>query len=299
MEKVETFAFKQLLSPMRAPEGRFFAADYTLNLYRGCNHGCIYCDTRSECYQIDRFDTLRVKENCIPMLEKELRAKKKPGIVFLGAASDGYNAIEKKLEITRQSLLLFKKYSFGVGLTTKSDLAARDAALLSAMGKVAPAYCTFSITTAEDELSRLIEPGAPVSSRRFAAMEALAGAGVFTGLWLNPVLPFLTDSQENIAALLARTAQAGGRYAVCHFGMTLRTGNREYFYSALDKHPRFRGIKQRYVDAFKLDYECPSPKAEALYAAFKEECQRLGLLYRFVDINRAMAEHCPAQLSLF
>ncbi len=295
----ETFLAKRLLSPVRYPEDAFFLADYNINLYRGCNHGCIYCDTRSECYRIERFDHIRHKKDCLAMLEQELRQKKKPGVVAVGAASDPYNRMEKDLEITRQSLLLLKKYGFGAGLTTKGTLMARDADVLADMGKTAPVYGTFSITAAEDALSLRLEPGAPPTSQRFAAMKELAQAGVFVGTWICPVVPFLTDSWDNLEALLEKTAEAGGRYAVCHFGMTLRTGNREYFYAHLDKDPSFQGIKQKFVDAFGLQYSCVAPQAEALRARYEEACARRGLLHRFTDINRAARAGCPTQLALF
>lgn len=296
---VETFPAKRLLTPTSYSEEEFYAADYNLNLYRGCNHGCIYCDTRSECYRIDRFDTVRVKKDCIPMLESELRQKKKPGIVSMGAASDPYNAPEEELQITRQALLLLRRYNFGVGIPTKGSLIARDADVLAKMGRAAPVRVSFSITTVDDDLAALIEPGAPSSTKRFQAMGTLAQAGVFTGTWINPMLPFLTDSRENLRAVIAQTADSGGRFAVCHFGMTLRTGNREYFYATLDAQPRFRGIKERYADAFGLSYYCSAQSAETLYALFQEECERHGLVYRFGDVNRAMRKGCPAQMTLF
>lgn len=297
--RAETFPAKRLLTPSRHEETAFFPGEYTLNLYRGCNHGCLYCDSRSECYHIDRFDQVRIKEHCLAMLERELRGKKRAGIVMMGAASDPYNGLEERLCLTRQALLLLKRYHFGVGIPTKGALVARDAELLAEMGKAAPAYVSFSITAAEDGLSRLLEPQAPPSSARFAAMGALARAGVFTGLWLNPVLPFLTDSQENLGALLLQTKENGGRYAICHFGMTLREGNREYFFAGLAKEPRFSGLTQRYADAFGLSYFCPSPQADALWRFFQAECQRLGLLFRFEDIAYALTQGCPEQLSMF
>jgi DNA repair photolyase len=296
---VETFPAKRLLTPTHIAEKDFFAAEYNMNLYRGCNHGCIYCDTRSDCYRIDRFNTVRCKENCIAMLEQELRQKRRAAMVSMGAASDPYNALESGLGLTRRALELLKRYHFGVGITTKGTLIDRDANLLAEIGKSAPVRVAFSITTAEDELSALIEPGAPSSSHRFAALAALAEAGVYAGVWINPMLPFLTDSPDNLLALLKATAECGGRFAVCHFGMTLRTGNREYFYAALDREPRFQGLKKQYAEAFGLSYVCASPQAEDLYALFKQECKRLGLSCRFEDINRAMGESCPRQMSLF
>lgn len=296
---IETFPAKRLLTPQAtSPEG-FFEANYNTNLYRGCNHGCIYCDTRSDCYQIDRFDVVRCKENCLSLLEGELRQKKRAGVVSMGAASDPYNNREADLCLTRQALELLRKYSFGVGIPTKGDLIARDADVLADISKAAPVRISFSITTPDDRLASLLEPGAPPPSKRFQAMAALAQAGVFTGTWLNPVLPFLTDGEDTLQALLEETARHGGCYAVCHFGMTLRSGNREYFFAALEAEPAFAGMKQRYVDAFGLSYMCPSPQANRLARLFRETCRRLGLLYRFADINRAARDRCPQQLSLW
>ena len=296
---IATFSAKRLLTRVHYEEGAYFPADYTMNLYRGCNHGCIYCDTRSECYGIDRFDEIRYKDNCLAMLEAELRQKRKPGVVSLGAASDSYNAAENTLGLTRQALQLLKRYSFGVGIPTKGDLVARDTDILAEMGRAAPVYVSFSITTAEDGISRLLEPGAPASSRRFAAMKELAAAGILVGTWLNPMLPFLTDSDDNLLALVDETAASGGRFALCHFGMTLRGGNREYFYAALEKEPRFQGVKQRYVNAFGLRYECASPRADRLWLIFQERCEKRKLLYRFKDIARAAGEYGPTQMKLF
>ncbi len=297
-QRVETFPAKRLLTPVRYGEG-FFPAEYTMNLYRGCNHGCLYCDTRSDCYRIDRFDQVRHKENCLAMLERELQSKRKAGTVLLGAASDGYNALEKQLGLTRQALLLLKRYGFGAGICTKGALVARDAELLGEMGKQAPAYVTFSITTADEGLCGLLEPGAPSTSRRFGAMKELARAGVFTGTWMNPMVPFLTDNRENLLAVLERTKESGGRFALCHFGMTLRSGNREYFYAALEREPRFAGVKERFVKAFGLDYFCPSPRAGELYPLFQEACERLGLLSGFGEISRALREQSPRQMTLW
>ena len=296
---IETFPAKRLLLPVRHGDDQFFSADYNMNLYRGCNHGCIYCDTRSECYHIDRFDEIRYKQDCLHMLESELRQKRKTGVIFMGSASDSYNAAEPALCLTQRALILLKRYGFGVGITTKSDLSARDGDILTEMSKTAPTYLIFSITAAEDSLSRLLEPGAPVSSRRFAAMQALAKQGVFTGTWICPVVPFVTDHEENILSLIDQTADAGGRFVMCPLGMTLRTGNREYFYEALEGLPAFRGVKQQYVDTFGLQYQCASPRAEALWPILVERCQKKGLLYRFAEISAAIRGQCPSQLRFF
>ena len=293
---METVQAKQLLTPLHATV-HFFHSDYNLNLYRGCSHGCVYCDSRSVCYQLDRFDQVRVKEDALSMLREELRRKRKPGLVSTGAMSDPYNPYEKDLEVTRGAFLLLKQYGFGAGFTTKSSLAARDAKVLFDIQHAAPVRACFSITCAEDSLSLTLEPGASPTSKRFEALETLSRAGVFTGVWLNPVLPFLTDTEENILSIVRRTKECGGQFIVCHFGMTLRTGNREYFYQALDRD--FPGVKAKYAQAFGLDYMCPSLKANELEKVFLHECTRLNLAYRFPDINRAMFAKQSRQLSMF
>ena len=296
---IETFPAKRLLTPVRCAPEDFFACDYNMNLYRGCSHGCIYCDTRSACYGIDRFDTVRVKENCLRQLELELRAKKRPGVVGLGAASDSYNAAERTLRVTRGALELLRRYGFGVGIPTKGTLVARDIDVLREIGRAAPARVSFSITTIDDELSRRIEPGAPRSSQRLRAMELLAKAGVFTGVWLNPMLPFLCDDEADLVALLERIAGHGGRFCICHFAVTLREGDREYFYQKLEEDPYFAGVKRRYVEAFGLRYLCPTPALERLAPVYRATCERLGLLYTFAQLNAAARARVPAQTSLF
>jgi DNA repair photolyase len=291
--------FKRLLTPARAPDGLYFRTDYTLNLYRGCNHGCIYCDSRSVCYHMEDFDRVRVKRDCLPALEAELRAKKQPGVVGMGAASDPYNALESRLQVTRGSILLLQRYGVGVALATKAARIARDADLLAAIGRKAYACAAFSITTADAGLAAFLEPHAPPPAARFAAMRTLAQAGVVTGVWMNPMLPFLTDNTDTIRAVLKQTAAAGGRFALCHFGVTLREGDREYFYQALERDDRFAPLRAQYTQAFGLSYLCASPQAAALSAFFTAECDRLGLAHDFATVNRLAAEGVPVQLRLW
>ena len=294
---MELIPARRLLTPVSAAPEDFFLQNYNLNLYHGCSHGCIYCDSRSACYQLGRFDEVRAKENALALLQMELRAKKRPGVVSMGAMSDPYNPFEKELELTRGALRLFREYRFGAAYYTKSDLAKRDGDLMKEIGRHNGVRAVFSITCAGDEMSRRLEPGAPVSSKRFEAVASLRDKGIFTGVWINPVAPFLTDARENIISLLRLTKEAGGQFAVCFFGMTLRTGSREYFFQALDRE--FPGLKERYAKSFGNAYIIESPRAGELYQAFQKECARLGLMYRFSDINQAMMARIPAQLSFF
>jgi len=294
---METVAAKHLLTPVRVTAEDFFLADWNMNLYRGCSHGCIYCDSRSVCYQIDCFDKIRPKENALALLDQELRGKRRSGIVTMGAMSDPYNPLEKDLALTRGALELLLRHGFGAAFTTKSDLCARDADLLAAISRRAPVCARMTVTCAEDELCRRIEPHVAVTSQRLAAVAKLSEAGVYTGVWLNPVLPFLTDDWENIRRILRMTAEAGGQFVVCFFGMTLRTGNREYYFDALQRD--FPGMREKYLRTFGNNYECPAPQAERLYPLFCKECERLGLAWRFSDVNARMLQKQAQQISFF
>lgn len=294
---METINAKHLLTPVRGSMEDFFYADWNMNLYRGCSHGCIYCDSRSACYQIDRFDTVRAKADAIAMLETELRTKRTTGVITMGSMSDPYNPHEEHLRYTRQALEVIRKYRFGAAFTTKSALCRRDADILQEISHHAPVCARLTITCADDALCRKIEPHVSVSSERFQAISTLAEKGVFCGVWLNPVLPYLTDSEENIRQIVRLTADHGGRFVVCFFGMTLRTGNREYFYNALERD--FPGVRSKYLQQYGNAYELVAPESQRLYDAFREECAKCNLHWRFSDINREMFARMPEQLSLF
>lgn len=287
---------KTIISAVK-PTDDYIYRDYNMNIYRGCSHGCIYCDSRSLCYEIDRFDTVRAKKNALMMIEQELKRKRKAGIVATGAMSDPYNPHEEELALTRGALVLLERYGYGVSITTKSDLVVRDKDLLEAIAKNAVADVRFTITTLDDTLAAKIEPGAPSSSQRFAALERLSAGGIFTGVFIMPALPFLTDNEENICGLVRRAADCGAKNVVCMPGMTLRAGNREYYYQAL--HAHFPGMAQQYINTFGNQYVCSSPRAEAIYEAFREECRARNILYSFRRINEALRAQMQKQISLF
>ena len=292
---MEPLYAKHLLTPIKGSMDDFFYAYWNMNLYRGCSHGCIYCDSRSACYQIDHFDTVRPKENALDLLEAELISKRKTGVITMGSMSDAYNPLEKKLCLTRSALELIRKHRFGTAFTTKSALCTRDADLLAEISQHAPVCARMTVTCADDDLCRKLEPRVSVSSERFKAIRALADYGVYTGVWLNPLLPYLTDTEDNIRRIVKMTADAGGRFVVCFFAMTLRTGNREYYFKALDES--FPGIRQLYTQHYGNAYELVVPNADKLYEAFMDECTKCGLYYKFSDVNREMFQHMPEQIS--
>ncbi len=292
---METLRAKHLLSPVHGSMDDFFYADWNMNIYRGCSHGCIYCDSRAVCYQIDHFDTVRPKENAIALLNDELRGKRTAGVITMGSMSDPYNPLEKELRLTRRALELIHRNSFGVAFTTKSALCGRDTDILSDISRNAPVCARLTITCADDDLCRRIEPRVSVTSERLRAMRNLSDHGVFTGTWLNPLLPYITDTEDNIRRIVQMTADAGGRFVVCFFGMTLRTGNREYYFSALERD--FPGVREKYLHRYGNTYELTVPDADRLYDAFREECTKRGVHWRFSDINREMFARMPVQTS--
>lgn len=282
----------------KCKDNSWFGNDYNMNLYRGCCHGCIYCDSRSECYQIEDFDKVRAKENALMILRDELRRKVKTGVIGTGSMSDPYNPFEREERLTEKSLMLIDAYNFGITVITKSPLITRDIPLYKQIAEHSPVLCKMTITTADDKLSRLVEPRVAVSSERFDALAKMSESGLFTGITLMPVLPFIEDNEENIRAIVRTANECGVKCIYPAFGMTLRAGNREYFYQKLDEN--FPGLKEKYIRRYGNRYECPSPNAKKLWQVFTEECARYGILYEMKAIIQAYkAGYGDMQLSFF
>ena len=295
---MQTVFAKTILSKNKYPDD-WFGSDYNMNLYRGCHHGCIYCDSRSECYHNDDFDVVKVKENVLEILQKELASKKKKGVVGIGAMSDSYNAFEEKLQITRHALLLLKDYHFGVSLETKSNLVVRDIDLFLEIQKYHDVIIKMTITTSDDDLSKKIEPHVCVSSDRFQAIQKLSEAGIYAGVLIHPVLPWISDSEENIRELVRLSYLHSAKFIHCYFGMTLRDRQRQYYYQKLDE--LFPGLKQKYQQVYGAKYNCMVKDHKHLRYVFQKECQKYGLLYKMEDIIKDYKKHQQTyeQLSLF
>lgn len=269
-----------------------------MNIYRGCSHGCIYCDSRSECYHIEDFDTIKAKENALEIIKNDLKSKTKLGVIGTGAMSDPYNPIEKEYEFTRNALKLVARYNFGIAIATKSDLVTRDIDILKEIKKNAPVIIKITVTAADDSLSKIVEPNAPLSSKRFSAIKELTDNNIFAGILLMPVLPFIEDNEENIKEIIRLAKENGAKFIYPAFGVTLRQNQREWFFKKLDQH--FPALKEKYSKQFGNSYSCTSPNAKALWNIFKSECERLGILYKMQDIIIAYkAGYVDNQLSLF
>lgn len=250
-----------------------------MNLFRGCQHGCIYCDSRSRCYQINHdFEDIEVKENAIELLEKALIHKRKKCMIATGAMTDPYIPLEMALEYTKKALLLIEKHGFGLSIQTKSDRILRDIDILDSINKKAKCVVSITLTSYKDSLSRILEPNVSVTSERIKVLHQLKARGIPSVVWLSPLLPFINDTKENIQALL-NACKAAGVYGVVFFGagLTLREGNREYFYEKLDKH--FPGLKQEYISRYANAYEILSPDNERLCKIFHDNCERFGIVH--------------------
>lgn len=295
---METIPAKSIVNRTKDPS--WFGTEYNMNIYRGCCHGCIYCDSRSDCYHNDGFDQVKAKADALRVIRDDLARKAKPGVVGTGSMSDPYNPFEEELLLTRRALTLLEAYGFGAAIATKSGLIVRDIDVLSSINRTMPVICKITVTTCDEALAARVEPRAPSPSRRLEAVERLSAAGLFTGILMMPILPFLEDSPENVRDIVDRAADAGARFIYPAMGMTCRAGQREYFYRKLEECFPGQGLAERYQRRYGPRYECASPKARALWEVFQKACGRRGLLYsmkRIVAASRRGRE--IDQLSLF
>ncbi len=279
------------------------SASNGMNLYRGCTHGCIYCDSRSACYHIDHdFEDIEVKQNAPILLEDALRRKRKRCMIGTGSMCDPYMHCEKELELTRQCLSIIHRYGFGAAVQTKSDLILRDIDLLEAINRKSKCVVQITLTTADEDLCRIIEPNVCTTARRYQVLRSMQQAGIPTVVWLCPILPWLNDTPENLQSILEMCIKAGVKGIISFgFGVTLREGDREYFYQALDRH--FPGLKQRYIQRYGLGYECTSDRQPELMEIFRSTCAKHGIMDNTDEIF-AYLHHFPEkndgeQLSMF
>lgn len=264
--------------------------DNGMNLYRGCLHGCIYCDSRSTCYQMNHaFEDIEVKENALERLEKALIAKKKRCMIGTGAMTDPYLPLEEDLQLTRGVLELIYEHGFGAAVLTKSDRVLRDLELLAKINRRSKAVVQMTLTTHDDRLCQILEPNVSVTSERVAALKRFREAGIPTVVWLDPILPYINDTRENILGILESCVDAGVKGILCfNMGLTLRDGNREYFYRQLDRH--FPGLKVRYIREYGNRYEVNSPRNAELMQLFHEPCEKSGIMHNVNQIFNYLHE---------
>ncbi len=273
MSMVSEITSKTILNHVKQPEP-WFGLKYNMNLYRGCQHQCIYCDSRSECYRLGDLADIRVKVNALELLEDTLPRKRVRGTIGFGSMNDPYMPIEMKYRLTCGALEIIQDHQFPVHILTKSDLVLRDLDLLKEISRVYAAV-SFTITTADDDLADKVEPGAPRPSARYRAMRQLADAGILTGVTMMPILPFLEDDPKNIHQIIKLAKDNGASYIIPAFGMTLRPGSREYYYQKLDL--LFPGVKDKYIQTFGDNYQCNVPNWRQLNDIFLREIDIAGI----------------------
>ena len=285
---------------MHFVQAKTILTPHSMNIYRGCTHGCIYCDSRSKCYQFTHdFEDIEVKENAVELLEATLQKKRKRCMIGTGSMCDPYIPLEKELCLMRRCLEVIDRHDFGVTVLTKSDLVMRDLDILSRINKKTKAVVQMTLTTADDELCRKIEPGVCPTSRRFEALCACRDAGIPTVVWFSPLLPFINDTRENLEGIVDYCVRAGVKAIICFgIGLTLREGNREYFYAALDKWwpggagsvGRGPGLKERYIKTYGYDYVVSSPRERELMSYLGQLCQKNGIMLGTDSVFKWMEE---------
>jgi DNA repair photolyase len=253
---------------------------YGMNIYRGCSHECIYCDSRSTCYRFSHaFEDIEVKQNAPELLEQALKSMRRKGMIGTGSMSDPYMHCEEQLGLTRKCLEVIYQYGFGAAVQTKSDRILRDIDLLDAINRRSKCVVQITLTTWDDRLCRIVEPNVCNTQRRVEVLEAMRKRNIPAVVWLTPILPFINDTEENIRMILEACAQVGVKGIICFdMGLTLREGDREYYYAALDRH--FPGLKEKYIRTYGGAYEIPSPRSAQLMNLFISFCRDHGILYK-------------------
>lgn len=262
-----------------------------MNLYRGCSHGCIYCDSRSNCYQINHdFEDIEVKVNAPALLEQALRRKRQKCMIGTGSMCDPYLHIEQERHLARRCLELIDEYGFGVSLLTKSDRILRDLDLLKKINRKSKCVVQMTMTTYDEALCKLIEPHVCTTARRAEVLNILRDEGIPTIVWMTPILPYINDTMENLNGLLKYCIDARV-YGILTFGMgvTLREGDREYFYAQLDK--KFPGMKQKYIKAYGNAYNVNSPHNKELMEELRKQCREHDMVCNPDVLFRYMAEY--------
>ncbi|MCL2628231.1 MAG: radical SAM protein [Oscillospiraceae bacterium] len=272
-----------------------------MNLYRGCSHGCIYCDSRSACYQINHdFEDIEIKRDAVKIFEAQLVRKRKPCMIGTGSMCDPYIHLEDDIKLTRQCLQLIDRYGFGLSILTKSARIMRDMDILKSINEKTKCIVQMTLTTLDEDLCKIIEPNVSTTAERFEVLEAMRDEGIPTVVWFDPILPFINDTEENLHGIMDYCIRAKVKGIVFFgFAMTLREGSREYFYAKLDEH--FPWVKQQYIRTFGNSYVCASPNDHRLTGIFKDICKKHEIMYKHDDVFKYSRtfEKKEQQMSLF
>lgn len=281
---MELIAAKNIITNC-TPNINYLAFEYVMNLYRGCNHGCIYCYARSNYYEkTEHFEAIRAKKDALRIVRDDLQRKVKSGVVLTGGVSDPYNPEEEKHQLTRHALELINAFQFGICVITKSDLVIRDTDVFLDIKEHSPTNINFSITCAKDEMCKKVEPFVSTTSQRFKAIEQLTKQGIITGVLMDPLIPYITDTKENIQEMVKKAKYHGAKYIYFSDKVTMTDIQRDYFYQEAEKH--YPGISEKYRKRFKEYYHCRSPYAKKLWNVFVEACEKENIIYDMRAANQ-------------
>lgn len=297
--KIPEIPAKTIVQNKADKKNFWFGFDYNMNLYQGCHHGCIYCDSRSNCYHIENFDQVKVKKDAITLLSKELCSKKRKGVISIGAMSDPYNHYEQQSKITHQALKIISQTGFGLMITTKSATIINDLEILKKINQTQSVLACITITCGNDQLASLIEPNVSPSSNRFEAIRLLRQNHIYAGVLMTPILPFINDTPENIKSIVYQAHLANASFIYPMFGVTLRENQRVYFLDKIEQ--LFPGTKELYLKHFGYNYICNSPQQNELKKIFIQECRKYNITYKMKDIINGYkkTDSINEQLSLF
>lgn len=288
----EYYNAKSILSKIKDAPDPYFGITYNMNMYRGCQHACIYCDSRSNVYQLGNLDNIRIKQNALILLEQNLKKRIKKATIGTGSMNDPYMPIESEEKLTRNALKIIANYKYPVHVLTKSNLIVRDFDILQEIANIYSA-ASFTITTPHDDIAKKIEPFANSTSERLNAIKKAHLNNIYTGVMLMPVLPYITDNANDISLLINKCADNGAQYILFTPGMTLREGQREFFYNKLEEH--WPGLAKRYHQQFKDKYSCSATNHQQLWYTFNNTCEKLGIKTK-MDFFK---ENPPVQNKLF
>jgi len=224
------------------------------------------------------FEDIEVKENAIDLLEYALAHKRKKCMIGTGSMTDPYIPLEMELGNVRKALELIYEHGFGFTVITKSDRILRDFDLLQKINEKTKCVVQMTLTTCDEELCKKIEPNVCTTRERFEVLKKLRDAGIPAVVWMTPILPFINDTEDNISDILDMCIEAKVYGVICFgMGLTLREGNREYFYEQLDR--LFPRLKEKYIRTYGNRYEIESPHSEPLMRLFRQRCAENGILH--------------------
>lgn len=286
---------KSIISRSKHPSS-WFGVEYGMNIYRGCQHGCIYCDSRSECYHVEHFDEdIIVKINAVELLEQQLRKMRKRYTIGTGAMSDPYMPIEKKYQLTRKTLEVIERFQMRAHIATKSNLILRDIDILESISK-RYASVAMTITTMNEDLAKIIEPHAPSPKERMEAVGILNSVGIKAGLLVMPQLPYLMEDREHLEGLVMAAKYCDAQFVYPGFGVTLRDRQREYYYNKLEEF--YPVLVAKYKSRFDNNYMAACVNQKKMKEYFYQRCKEEGIFVGMPSYHKELATELNRQLSL-